>query len=684
MYAKMGGTPWTVAHDLTVDDEVVVGMGNVELTGSRFEQKQRFMGITTVFRGDGNYLLSNVSRVCRYDEYPAVLEASMAEVLREVKKRNGWQDDDSVRVVFHAHKPLRQVEVAKIVERLHPGSRRGTERPVRIPDSHARSPFQGARHSASGEGDGIGTEGGIRPRSRDHRSVGQIHQAPHDQRGEPDQACDLTIAFPAADPPAPGIDLCGFAVSSRASPQVYLAHLAIDATGLCSRDDLLLRTHRGIAFAARGSSRLVPRRFEHETPVEPMVPMTSPVTQSIARQLVELETQLRTEEHWSQESPEANFARHVFDSVREQGPVLDWAVAPTADVLRRGMAPDLAAFGYRIASHRCEPDAAGRSAWEAGLRKLSHREPFTADRQTFAFRPVEIFGLALGFHGSHALPDDLRSWFRGTIERLGRDYSHDDWGGPLYQTAARLTDAAWSRGQLQQPALPIIEGFALRRWLALAYPDQPGPVSNKDIDQEILRRALLEHLNPVDIARASILYQAIRRASIERLESDLAATWQTDRLTRDGVEVVTNLCRRFQQFALQIQLRHDGRDTVKFDDEYDVQDALHAILRLHFEDVRAEEWTPSYAGNSSRMDFLLKREHIVVEAKMTRKSLRQKDVAEQLIQDKERYRSHPECRELICFVYDPAHFLTNPTALEDDLSTAEPKLSTTVIVSPKG
>ena len=173
--------------------------------------------------------------------------------------------------------------------------------------------------------------------------------------------------------------------------------------------------------------------------------------------------------------------------------------------------------------------------------------------------------------------------------------------------------------------LPTIEGFALRRWLALAYPDQPGPVSNKDIDQEILRRALLESLNPADIARASILYQTIRRASIERLESDLAATWQTDRLTRDGVEIVTNLCRRFQQFALQIQLRHDGRATVKFDDEYDVQDALHAILRLHFDDVRAEEWTPSYAGNSSRMDFLLKREHIVVEAKMTRKSLRQKD-----------------------------------------------------------
>jgi REase_DpnII-MboI len=50
-------------------------------------------------------------------------------------------------------------------------------------------------------------------------------------------------------------------------------------------------------------------------------------------------------------------------------------------------------------------------------------------------------------------------------------------------------------------------------------------------------------------------------------------------------------------------------------DEYDVQDSLHALLKLHFDDVRREEWTPSYAGSQSRMDFLLKREKIVVETK---------------------------------------------------------------------
>ncbi len=115
VYAKMGGIPWTVAHDLTVDDELVIGMGTAELSGSRFESRQRHMGITTVFRGDGNYLLANVSRVCRYDEYPVVLRESTLDVLREVKSRNGWRPGETVRVVYHIRKPLKRIEIAAIV-----------------------------------------------------------------------------------------------------------------------------------------------------------------------------------------------------------------------------------------------------------------------------------------------------------------------------------------------------------------------------------------------------------------------------------------------------------------------------------------------------------------------------------------------------------------------------------------
>lgn len=115
LYAKMKGLPWTVDHDLTINDELVIGVGTCELSGSRFTARQRFVGITTVFRGDGNYLLGNLSKECSYDEYPNELKNSTLSVLQEVKKRNDWQAGDTVRLVFHTARPLKNIEVADII-----------------------------------------------------------------------------------------------------------------------------------------------------------------------------------------------------------------------------------------------------------------------------------------------------------------------------------------------------------------------------------------------------------------------------------------------------------------------------------------------------------------------------------------------------------------------------------------
>nr|GFC70330.1 hypothetical protein [Tanacetum cinerariifolium] len=85
-------------------------------------------------------------------------------------------------------------------------------------------------------------------------------------------------------------------------------------------------------------------------------------------------------------------------------------------------------------------------------------------------------------------------------------------------------------------------------------------------------------------------------------------------------------------------------------------------------DVRAEEWTPSYAGGSSRVDFLLKKERIIIEIKKTRPTLKAKHIGEQLIVDSQRYRAHPDCGRLLCFVYDPEGWVANPAGLENDLN----------------
>ena len=88
-----------------------------------------------------------------------------------------------------------------------------------------------------------------------------------------------------------------------------------------------------------------------------------------------------------------------------------------------------------------------------------------------------------------------------------------------------------------------------------------------------------------------------------------------------GFHVIKQICTRFHLVARQLRKRHDDRSTLDISDEYDVQDLLHSLLCLFFDDIRSEEGTPSYAGQSSRMDFLLKNESIVIEVKKTRQGL---------------------------------------------------------------
>lgn len=147
---------------------------------------------------------------------------------------------------------------------------------------------------------------------------------------------------------------------------------------------------------------------------------------------------------------------------------------------------------------------------------------------------------------------------------------------------------------------------------------------------------------------------------------------------------LASLFNRFHLVARRLRSRHDNRPTLDVADEYDVQDLVDAVLKIDFDDIRCEEWTPSYAGGASRLDFLLKNEQIVVEVKKTRPGLKVRGVGDQLLIDIGRYRSHPDCRMLVCFVYDPEGLIENPVGLENDLSGQRDGLEVRVIVAPKG
>lgn len=146
--------------------------------------------------------------------------------------------------------------------------------------------------------------------------------------------------------------------------------------------------------------------------------------------------------------------------------------------------------------------------------------------------------------------------------------------------------------------------------------------------------------------------------------------------------ILDTIFNNFATFARQLLRRHAGRETIKITDEYDVQDLLNALFCLHFKDVRPEEWTPSYAGGTNRMDFLLKDEEIAIEVKMTRAGLKEKELGEQLIIDIAKYKQHPNCKCLYCFVYDPDYIIRNPRGVEKDLEALEKDFKVRVYIRP--
>ena len=151
---------------------------------------------------------------------------------------------------------------------------------------------------------------------------------------------------------------------------------------------------------------------------------------------------------------------------------------------------------------------------------------------------------------------------------------------------------------------------------------------------------------------------------------------------KNNNDVVINLMNRFHLVARQIRNRYNDRETLDVTDEYDVQDLLHALLYINFDDIRDEEWCPSYAAKCSRQDFLLKNEKIVIETKKTRKGLDAKKLADELIVDIARYKEHPDCKTLICFVYDPEERIKNPRGIESDLTQKIDEMSVIVLIRP--
>lgn len=182
--------------------------------------------------------------------------------------------------------------------------------------------------------------------------------------------------------------------------------------------------------------------------------------------------------------------------------------------------------------------------------------------------------------------------------------------------------------------------------------------------------------------QVACLESIIQRLELIRDTDDAAAAQATSDTTRGHADLV-RLAERLHRVVRQLCKRHGNRATLTVNDEYDVQDLVHSLLTIFFDDIRPEEWTPSYAGGASRIDFLLPEIETVVEIKKTRPSLSTRELGDQLIVDIEKYKRHPDCRNIFCLVYDPDEIIKNPRGVENDLDGPTGKITVRVLIVPK-
>jgi hypothetical protein len=368
-------------------------------------------------------------------------------------------------------------------------------------------------------------------------------------------------------------------------------------------------------------------------------------------------------------------ARRVLASGQVEGLTIHTPTSDEVDATSLRRSPVLAALGFEIGQY----NQTVQSLWIDGVERLRGREAFPGDGQSFVHSPGEVLGVMSGLEALGDNDNGHRDWLKLLMQRGLND---GKFRTPIARLAASICVGVLNPGQsdpkvadeelrLLTQSSDLLQAAAMiiaycPAWLEELY----------KMEEAFTAQVLAEPISLTNPAEAAAALVLARRVT-DRLQ--VVAGVQVS-----PKDVVVALCRRFPLFAKQMMVRHGDRLPIDIQDEYDVQDLFHAILRLHFDDVRAEDVSPDFGGNSARVDFFLPRDRIAIEVKMMRSSLTQRKVTNELIEDIARYTAKDGVDTLICLVYDPEGRCQTPRAIETDLSKSATRLNVSVVVCPQG
>lgn len=112
IYAKLGGTPWVLPSQRSVDREIIIGIGHSWIRSNQYKgaQHNRVVGITTFLSSDGQYLLGDKVKDVPFENYFQELLKSLKGSIKSLSSDQGWAEGDTIRLIFHIFKPIKNTE----------------------------------------------------------------------------------------------------------------------------------------------------------------------------------------------------------------------------------------------------------------------------------------------------------------------------------------------------------------------------------------------------------------------------------------------------------------------------------------------------------------------------------------------------------------------------------------------
>lgn len=114
IYAKLGGTAWTIKPQGDSRNELVFGVG-----ATTNDEGLPFIGMTSVFRGDGQYLIGDISAVAGIDDYNIYLSRIIRKSIKKCLDLQIITREKTIYLVFHLFKkPGMLNEISALTEAI--------------------------------------------------------------------------------------------------------------------------------------------------------------------------------------------------------------------------------------------------------------------------------------------------------------------------------------------------------------------------------------------------------------------------------------------------------------------------------------------------------------------------------------------------------------------------------------